>query len=72
MDHDPGVGADRGALDGTGRTPTRIEGGGTVARRPGTAVETPAGPDATPPCMVRQAAATSHAPTTAATQAAPG
>ena len=33
-------------------------------------METPAGADATPPCMVRQAAATTQAPATAATQAA--
>ena len=52
--------------------PTRIEGAGTDARRPGAVVETPAGADADPPCMVRQAAATIQAPATAATQAALG
>ena len=49
-----------------------MEGGGTVAESAKTGVESPTGPAGTSRCMVRQAAATSHAPTTAATQAAPG
>ena len=69
MDHDPGVGADRGAPDGNQDSDADR---GLGDRREGTGGRRgdAGGSRRTPPCMVRQAAATTQAPATAATQAA--